>query len=451
MKGDYPLDFHGQAQGRVGWDERSESQHPTDHKNVGFRKLNPTYILSRMTERQPTQTIGYKQLHLYVFLNFAMNLRFDRLLSLLSAGTLLLVSLTSHAAGFDCAKATSATEKAICTDNTLSRLDYLLFFAWTRASGIDPVAMKASQLQWLKQRDACGADTSCLSARYKERLAVLVNIPLPVDADQAGNRQEGLIPENPEELTNANAKRCTADKRFCFQVSHNSTYYPPLLQIDYAGAPSSPYCLTLSPDPENAENDFTVTPCSQDMIEDGVQQDPDDSVTLWSHVLRLAGDNGSILVGVMYKVSTMYSGGGGSATELHLFRLSWNEDTFRAHQVLSVPISGSLMIRACFSEQDMSDRLGACHDEYSFSASIWLDQTVKSGFPRLVYQTDATGFPGKVSRDQDSTIMPPLREQDLVMAEDPHCTYKRTFRLENTTGVYVPDQPLPDCSNYTVP
>jgi hypothetical protein len=29
---------------RVGWDERSESQHPTGHKNVGFRKLNPTYI-----------------------------------------------------------------------------------------------------------------------------------------------------------------------------------------------------------------------------------------------------------------------------------------------------------------------------------------------------------------------------------------------------------------------
>jgi hypothetical protein len=29
---------------RVGWDERSESQHPINHKNVGIRKLNPTYI-----------------------------------------------------------------------------------------------------------------------------------------------------------------------------------------------------------------------------------------------------------------------------------------------------------------------------------------------------------------------------------------------------------------------
>jgi hypothetical protein len=37
---------------RVGWDERSESQHPTNHKNVGFRKLNPTYALSHYSDRR---------------------------------------------------------------------------------------------------------------------------------------------------------------------------------------------------------------------------------------------------------------------------------------------------------------------------------------------------------------------------------------------------------------
>ena len=96
----------------------------------------------------------------------------------------------------------------------------------------------------------------------------------------------------------------------------------------------------------------------------------------------------------------------------------------------------------------MRDRLGACSDGYSFSATLGLDRTVKSGFPRLVYQTQATSFPGKVSRDRDSTTMPPLRKQDLVTAEDPQCTYKRTFQFKKTTGVYVPDKPLPDCSNY---
>ncbi|MDR2209228.1 MAG: hypothetical protein LBE22_09700, partial [Azoarcus sp.] len=30
-----------QPQARVGWDERSESQHPPDHKNVGFREAQP--------------------------------------------------------------------------------------------------------------------------------------------------------------------------------------------------------------------------------------------------------------------------------------------------------------------------------------------------------------------------------------------------------------------------
>jgi len=353
-----------------------------------------------------------------------MSLRLNQLLSLLSAGALLLVSPSGHAASFDCAKANSVTEKAICADGKLSKLDSDLSVTWKNASdvAIDPAAMKSSQLQWLKLRDACGADISCLSARYNERLAALVSTQ-----DQAGNRLEALMETNPGKSTDAEGKRCTADKRLCAQIVHEDADSPPLIQIDSAGANPSTYRFALSDIPDATR------------------------VTLWPRVLRLADYNGAILVGVEVNFSTSYSGGGGSASELRLFEVGRNRSTFHAHEVLSVPIAGSLLIRACFTEQDMRHRLGACHDEYEFNAMLGLDQAVKSGFPRLVYQTRATSFPGKVSRDKDSLDGPPLHKRDLVTAVDQQCTYKRTFHFEANAGAYMPDHPLPDCSNYTVP
>jgi uncharacterized protein len=361
-----------------------------------------------------------------------MSLRLNQLLSLLSAGALLLVSPSGHAASFDCAKANSVTEKAICADGKLSKLDSDLSVTWKNASdvAIDPAAMKSSQLQWLKFRDACGADTSCLSARYHERLAALVSAQSAVEADQAGNRLEALMEKTPGKSIDAEGKRCTADKRLCAQIVHEDADSPPLIQIDSAGANPSTFRFALSDIPD-APRDINVT--------------------LWPRVLRLADDNGAILVGVEVNFSTAYSGGGGSASELRLFEVGRDRSTFHAHEVLSVPIAGSLLIRACFTEQDMRHRLGACHDEYEFNAMLGLDQAVKSGFPRLVYQTRATSFPGKVSRDKDSLDGPPLHKRDLVTAVDQQCTYKRIFHFEANPGAYMPDHPLPDCSNYTVP
>ncbi|EON13217.1 Lipoprotein LprI [Pandoraea communis] len=90
----------------------------------------------------------------------------------------LLEPLASHAASFDCTKAASATEKAICADAKLSKLDSDLAVVWksvSRASGTP--SLMASQRQWLKRRDTCGADVACLSARYNERLAALAGNP----------------------------------------------------------------------------------------------------------------------------------------------------------------------------------------------------------------------------------------------------------------------------------
>lgn len=87
------------------------------------------------------------------------------------------------AASFDCAKAASHAEKAICADSSLSALDTRLAEAWKRAlsSGGDLSALKSSQLQWLNERNACDEDALCLSDRYRERLATLSGSPLAKD------------------------------------------------------------------------------------------------------------------------------------------------------------------------------------------------------------------------------------------------------------------------------
>ena len=113
----------------------------------------------------------------------ASAVRRTHLRSVAAAALLTLLPLAAHAAGFDCAKAASPTEKAICADAALSKLDGDLATAWKQAlgKGGDTAALKAAQLKWLKQRDRCGDDAQCLGDRYRERLASLNGKPLAAD------------------------------------------------------------------------------------------------------------------------------------------------------------------------------------------------------------------------------------------------------------------------------
>ena len=89
--------------------------------------------------------------------------------------TLLVLSTSGYAAGFDCSKAALAAEKAVCADSTLSGMDSALSTMWkqTLAGGGDAPTLKAAQRDWLKQRDSCGSDNACLSKRYRERMLAL--------------------------------------------------------------------------------------------------------------------------------------------------------------------------------------------------------------------------------------------------------------------------------------
>lgn len=175
---------------------------------------------------------------------------------------------------------------------------------------------------------------------------------------------------------------------------------------------------------------------------------PDDTFAIWPALVTLR--DGGFLAGVEVRSSTGYSGGGGSATELQLFHLSPRGEA-DAKPVLTVPIAGSLMIRACFSERDMRRRRGACHDEYGFSATLTLAPGGTAARPGLVYATKAWAYPRGASRMQDSNEMPPLRQADLVRRRDTTCSFTRRMVFSAAAGEYRPDRPLPDCSDYTVP
>ncbi|MFC5741454.1 lysozyme inhibitor LprI family protein [Dyella tabacisoli] len=94
---------------------------------------------------------------------------------LLPLFALFALPLSAYAASFDCGKAASAAEKAICADATLSQQDSDLAAAWKQAlaRGGDTAALKTSQRDWLKQRDTCGSDTRCLGDSYRRRQQAL--------------------------------------------------------------------------------------------------------------------------------------------------------------------------------------------------------------------------------------------------------------------------------------
>jgi uncharacterized protein len=84
------------------------------------------------------------------------------------------LSTFAYATSFDCQKAVSLIEKAICTDKILGDLDDSLQQSYQKAleHSQDAAALKTSQLEWLKNvRNQC-ADNRCVKEAYTARLQV---------------------------------------------------------------------------------------------------------------------------------------------------------------------------------------------------------------------------------------------------------------------------------------
>ena len=100
--------------------------------------------------------------------------------------------LTAPAASFDCAKAMTLVEKAICGDPQLSARDDALMEAYKHVlvEATDANRLKAEQRAWLKNvRNQC-QDVGCLIRAYDRRIAELGGhaptgneIPRPADSN----------------------------------------------------------------------------------------------------------------------------------------------------------------------------------------------------------------------------------------------------------------------------
>lgn len=77
----------------------------------------------------------------------------------------------SYATSFNCAKASTLVEKAICSDSQLSNLDDLLMQTYKRTvlNTTDKKLLKNEQLTWLKSRNQC-TDTNCIREAYEMRI-----------------------------------------------------------------------------------------------------------------------------------------------------------------------------------------------------------------------------------------------------------------------------------------
>jgi hypothetical protein len=153
---------------------------------------------------------------------------------------------------------------------------------------------------------------------------------------------------------------------------------------------------------------------------------------------------GSALLLMEASRSVGYSGGGGDFKTWVVLHVAPDGAITPA---LRAPISGSLMIRACFSDKDMEQRLDACHDEYEMTGTIALRDN-GAAMPSIRYVTGARFFPRTIRRGVDSLSLPPLKKEDLVWAADPACSYDRTFTWDQANGQYASSAPLPDCSEY---
>lgn len=224
-------------------------------------------------------------------------------------------------------------------------------------------------------------------------------------------------------------RQCLPDRSLCLEI--------PVVAEDGGGDTA----LIVTP----ADGEPTTAPLPE--YDDAGQRE------LWPNLIAFKSDDGApyYLVGILGRQNAMYSGGGGSASRLHLYEFGLESGaTGLGEEVLNVVWDGSLMIRACFSEQDMKDRLEACHDEYDFSATLTAAPDDGGMFPALTYRAVATTFPRTSRRSEDNSAGK-LKRADLVRAEDPACTYDRVLRYNPATSRYEMDRPAPECSDYTTP
>ncbi len=76
--------------------------------------------------------------------------------------------------------------------------------------------------------------------------------------------------------------------------------------------------------------------------------------------------------------------------------------------------------------------------ETQLRASLDLTEVSAAGMPVLRYRSEATSFPGPVSRFEDSLAGRPLSKSDIVTVTNPLCSYHRLYSFDPEARGYIP-------------
>lgn len=127
-----------------------------------------------------------------------------------------IMSLPAGAAGFDCSvQNLNKTELTICNDTYLSSVDNVLnlFFTSALNNSINHGTLFREQRQWVKERNQCGDDISCIKEKYVVRNKDLTAILPFRNVDDVFNRDGDLLdPPMAQNLQNKNGFIITEDR-----------------------------------------------------------------------------------------------------------------------------------------------------------------------------------------------------------------------------------------------
>ena len=88
---------------------------------------------------------------------------------------------SASAPSFNCARAATPTEYAICDNPSLAALDGRMGQLYEQRVANDP-GERARQISWINARNAtCGADVNCLMAAERSRIQALENLTAPAE------------------------------------------------------------------------------------------------------------------------------------------------------------------------------------------------------------------------------------------------------------------------------
>lgn len=87
------------------------------------------------------------------------------------------LSVPARAASFDCAKARSPDERAVCASRPLSEMDVEMAVRYQTLAGLVAMGTRGdmgdAQQDFLRARTRCSADNACLTALYRARISKL--------------------------------------------------------------------------------------------------------------------------------------------------------------------------------------------------------------------------------------------------------------------------------------